>query len=230
MSVRDRIRDAQHLFNAGQFDGALLSLLVATAAAARRRYPWGTMSLRDPKKQMQDRECFTQFLSDEMRTLSANPMFRTERLRLHVAGEEAQLQEILYDYFRSTLVHEARTSPKVEILPGTQFQLDFTQPDRLRTSCWIHRGLFHVLASVPETRQELHLLDVFQYELVECMGYKWLAWESWRTGKLESELGMPVFRPAFDWKAEYAKFASDPEIKLEPRVNKPSRGVEAPVP
>lgn len=217
MSVLNRIKDAEMLLNAGRLEGALLSLLVAVAATARRRYPKQTRSHRDPSRPMGDRESFTQFLSDEMRVLTENPMFRTERFQLHVAGKEGLLQNILYDYFRNTLVHEARTSPEVEILPGTEFRLDF-QPDRLRLSCWIHRGLFRVLVTVPENQDELREVDVLQFEMVELMGSKWLAWDSWRKGGLRSELGLPVFRPPFDWKAEYAKLANDPEIKLVPKV------------
>src|ERR1044071_489818 len=99
-AIRDRIKDAIALYSAGRRDGALLLLLIASAAASRIRYPLGTPSTVQDGKSMPDREAFVTFLRDEMETLSANHMFRARGFRLHVGRHEDELENILYDYIR----------------------------------------------------------------------------------------------------------------------------------
>jgi len=62
--VHRRIEDARVLANAGRDEGALLMLLVAVAATARKRFPLGTPSRRDSGT-MGEREAFETFLTEE---------------------------------------------------------------------------------------------------------------------------------------------------------------------
>jgi len=89
--VHARIEDAGVLADRGRFEGALLMLLVAVAATARKRYP-----------KMGDHKAFTLFLRDEMWRLvkehSDIVVFR---------GKERRIEEFLYKFLRCELVHRA---------------------------------------------------------------------------------------------------------------------------
>jgi hypothetical protein len=104
--VYARVEDAGVLADSGRFEGALLMLLVAVAATARKRYPRGTPSAKRPTKKMGDREAFTLFLRDEMWRLvkehSDVVLFR---------GRERPIEDFLYEFLRCELVHNA-------IVPG----------------------------------------------------------------------------------------------------------------
>ncbi len=100
--VYARIEDAGVLADCGRFEGALLMLLVAVAATARKRYPRGTPSVKEPKRKMGDREAFTLFLRDEMWRL-----VREHSDVVEFRGEKRSIEEFLYDFLRCELVHEA---------------------------------------------------------------------------------------------------------------------------
>lgn len=124
--VYARIEDAGVLADSGRFEGALLMLLVAVAATARKRYPLGTPSARRPKQKMGDREAFILFLRDEMwrlvREHSDVVLFR---------GRKRPIEDFLYEFLRCELVHNA-------IVPGdlqplrTEDLLTFDLPDGSR--------------------------------------------------------------------------------------------------
>jgi hypothetical protein len=86
MSAEDRLVDAEHLWAAGRRDGALLSVMVALAASARRTHPAIT-----------DRDAFVTFLKSRHEwTISVE--FR---------GKLWDLDELFYKWLRCELVHEA---------------------------------------------------------------------------------------------------------------------------
>ena len=93
MSVRERIIDAQLLYANGRKAGALLSILVAVGATSRKRYP---------KKTKGDRDAFTSFLSKELPKIT-----RVKNFNIKFRGKMVPLQELLYEFVRCNLTHEA---------------------------------------------------------------------------------------------------------------------------
>lgn len=86
MSAEDRLVDAQRLWAAGRREGALLLVMVALAASARRSHPGAT-----------DRDSFVTFLkSHHAWTISVE--FR---------GDQWDLDALFYKWLRCQLVHEA---------------------------------------------------------------------------------------------------------------------------
>jgi len=96
--VYARIEDAGVLADAGRFEGALLLLLVAVAATARKRYPRGTLSRKRPKEKMGDREAFTLFLKDEMWRL-----VREHTDIVYFRGRKRPIEDFLYEFLRCEL-------------------------------------------------------------------------------------------------------------------------------
>lgn len=95
IGVQAIVEDAGTLANNGRYEGALLMLLIAVAATARKRYPRGTMS---------DHKAFTAFLRDEIwRLVKEHSDFVVYR------GENLPIEEFLYTYLRCQLVYEGDT-------------------------------------------------------------------------------------------------------------------------
>lgn len=113
--VYARIEDAGVLADAGRVEGALLMLLVAVAATARKRYP-----------SMGDRKAFTLFLRDEMWRLvkehSDVVLFR---------GRKRPVEEFLYEFLRCELVHNAMVPADLQPLRDEDL-LTFDLPDGSR--------------------------------------------------------------------------------------------------
>jgi hypothetical protein len=105
MSVRDRIEDSKLLFNAGRLEGALISALIAVAATSRKRYP--------DRSSIGDRRAFERFLEDERPTLSGG-----KEVRIELNGEHHTLENILYRFIRSYLVHEGELEEHVSFEYG----------------------------------------------------------------------------------------------------------------
>ena len=97
MSVRDRIEDSKLLFAAGRLEGALLSVLIAVAGTARKRYPSQT-----------DREGFERFLRDE-NSLTTGGV----DLKISFEGRDRTFENILYKFVRCHLVHEGELAERV---------------------------------------------------------------------------------------------------------------------
>jgi len=90
MGIQDRINDAQLLWEHEHHEGALLNVLVAVAASARKQYP-----------KLKDRESFVAFLEPEIVKIS----------RISMAGIAFRDKmwtpaELFYKWFRCQLVHE----------------------------------------------------------------------------------------------------------------------------
>lgn len=212
--VAARITDAELLYNAGRSEGSLLSLLVAIAGTSRRRYPAGTMSYRDPNKVMGDRECFTRFVSDEMSTLTQNPVFGSARnFGIHVAGQAARFENVLYDFLRNPQVHEGGHSRKIVFVPGSQFFLGFGDPTHLKMSHWIHRALFRVLMTVAENHGLDGHVTFHESHLVRIDNWDYLVLENWMTGMFVTDFDLKVKRRAPT--QQLSDFAGDPNIRIE---------------
>ena len=100
MSITNRLVDAKLLYDGGRHEGALLSVLVAVAGSSRRRFLKGTKSLRDPSKEMQDREAFETFMGDEMKRVGACSVL--------FDGKCNSAESIFYKRLRCELAHEAK--------------------------------------------------------------------------------------------------------------------------
>ena len=99
MSASSRLADARLLWEQGRKEGAFLSLLVALAATARRRFP-----------DFKDREAFERFIA------SSYPMILSVEYRGHVEPVE----HILYKWFRCELVHEGGLPFDIAIMKDTE--------------------------------------------------------------------------------------------------------------
>jgi len=100
MSIRARLDDALHLWEAGRVEGAWTQALIAAAATARKRYP----------RPMGDREAFNAFICDIAnviltgRTDSPGPGY----IRFYTDDREDHrtLEDVFYKDLRCNLVHE----------------------------------------------------------------------------------------------------------------------------
>jgi hypothetical protein len=101
IGVQARVEDAGVLADNGRYEGAMLMLLVAVAATSRKRYPRGTPSKKNPRKQMSDREAFTTFLRDEIWRLVKE---HEDFIVYH--SEKKPIEDFLYEYLRNQLMHE----------------------------------------------------------------------------------------------------------------------------
>jgi hypothetical protein len=100
--VHARLEDAKVLFDAGRIEGALLMTLVAVAATSRRRYPVGTISLKDPSKKMGDGGAFKTFVRDEIWRLVKEHSDTVQ----YDGG--MPIEDFLYKYLRCSLLHEGK--------------------------------------------------------------------------------------------------------------------------
>ena len=99
MSIRERVEEAELLWNSGRKEGAWTQAMIATAATARKRYP----------RPMGDRDSFTKYVQDITFTIiSGNP--KPPNLQngnvLLKFGEHGNFEDILYKDYRCMLIHE----------------------------------------------------------------------------------------------------------------------------
>jgi len=98
-AVQSRIDDAILLWERGRREGAFLSVLIAVAATARRRYP-----------KMKDREAFEQFLRDS----------HSVTLSVEYRGECHPIEHVFYKWMRCQLVHEGGIPIDIEFMQDVQ--------------------------------------------------------------------------------------------------------------
>lgn len=104
--IVERIEDARMLYSNGRRMGALLSVLVALAATARKRYP---------REDYKDREAFTRFLKDDMHKAGLG---LTGNFNIGWGDRSFTFEELLYELVRCDLVHEATVDHDIEFIPG----------------------------------------------------------------------------------------------------------------
>lgn len=102
MSIEDRIADARLLWDHGRREGALLSALVAVAAASRQRFPRSAG--------YSDRQAFTQLLSDAL----------PWNIAVEYRGKLVPVEELFYEWFRCQLVHEGRLPQDIQFLDDVE--------------------------------------------------------------------------------------------------------------
>jgi len=103
MSILTRLEDVRLMILNNRYEGALLNVLVATSATARKRFPKGTKG---------DRDAFEIFVAQE----TPNVM-TTDGLSLFFQGQMRPLGEVLYKWLRCNLAHEAELPPEIEFVP-----------------------------------------------------------------------------------------------------------------
>lgn len=143
MSVIDRLDDAQVLYESGRPTGALLSLLVATAATSRKRYPRPTG----------DREAFTRFVNDELVAITGSCCnIRFENLSIEYRGEMRPFQDLLYQFVRCELAHEGTIPADVVFVRDEGLLLK--GGDTLVLNEVLLQGLANAILSAPENTGE----------------------------------------------------------------------------
>jgi hypothetical protein len=110
MSVKERLDDSKLLFNAGKLEGALISALIAVGATSRKRYSRSQIS--------SDNKAFVQFLVDERAKFTNGAEISVE-----FKGKVYTLEEVLYKFVRSSLVHEAELDDLISFEYGN-FYID----------------------------------------------------------------------------------------------------------
>src|ERR1019366_938185 len=115
MAIIDRLEDARHLAAGGRWEGALTMILLAVAAASRAQFPKGTPSAVDPKKPMADREAFLAYLRDNSMKVTGPKVSSAFAKHTGVAGKDMSTDEILYEFYRCSLVHEGSLHPVVAL-------------------------------------------------------------------------------------------------------------------
>jgi len=120
MSIQQRLEDAQFLYENGRREGALLSVLIAVAATARRRYP----------RPIKDQDAFQRFVGEEMQTITRAATGGTGSVRninVNYLGRMLPLQKVLYKYVRCELAHEAGLPESVEFDPAPGFRISVSE-------------------------------------------------------------------------------------------------------
>lgn len=147
--IKKRIHEASVAFNQGYKESALISLLIAMAATARKRYP---------KAQYGDQAAFTKFIQDEM--LRGNFLGPSLEVCLSLVwmGNPTPLEKIIYDV-RCNMVHEAGLHPQV-VYDFNQdphnFVLRIDEKGRFVFQDSLLDYILRCLHNVPENAQELH--------------------------------------------------------------------------
>jgi len=103
MSIRARLEDAQILAQQGRLDGALLMLLVAVAATAKKRFP-----------HLGDAEGFKAFVKRGVQEVT--PIKVGGGFSVQFRGESVMIERIFYEFMRNNLVHEARLPADLEVI------------------------------------------------------------------------------------------------------------------
>lgn len=147
MSVKERLEDAQLLYQANRAQGALLSVLVAVAATARKRRP------QTRTRPISDSRAFRSFVGEEMLAITAGAF---QNWDVKFRGKEMALEQFLYKFLRCELAHEARLPTDVRFFPAERTG-DLTvdiQPAHFGLSHSWMDGLSKVVKFAPENAAE----------------------------------------------------------------------------
>lgn len=121
MSIRQQIDDAVFLASVGRYVGSLSILMLAVSASARKTFPQKIKNRKNKWEYVvKDRDAFVRFLRNRFLSLFSSgvdgldsniSLFGTSFL-----GEISSVEEVLYRYYRCTLVHEGALPCNVEFL------------------------------------------------------------------------------------------------------------------
>ena len=141
MSVKTRLDDAKVLYENGRREGALLSVLVAIAATARKRYP----------RPLGDRQSFTQFVGEEMQTITkgATGGCSIKEFNINYLGKIMPLEDLLYEVVRCNLAHEGELPDSIVFEPGAGLKVN-VEPHKITFSDGLLNGLCFAVTQAPE--------------------------------------------------------------------------------
>jgi hypothetical protein len=133
MSIRNRIEDAEFLWQHGRLEGAFLLALVAVAATSKRLHP------NDG-----DRQAFESFLRQGV----------FERISVEFRGQLHPVYHIFYKWLRCELVHEGGVPMDIEFMPDTKpgtvaIRAGGAPEYLLKVSHGWFRELVHVVKTAP---------------------------------------------------------------------------------
>lgn len=149
MSIRARIEDAQVLYRNGRYEGALLLVLVAVAATARKRYPKTTCK-KDP--QNKDNYVFRKFLSEEMPKLAPG-WSEDHPLAIQFQGAQLLLPKILYKWIRCELIHEGKLPLFIKIKSGEGLEVTVLNNQEITFTKGLILYLTKVVIEAPENNE-----------------------------------------------------------------------------
>ena len=135
MGVVDRLEDARVLYASGRRMGSLLSVLIAVAATSRKRYP---------RNEARDSEAFTRFLRDEASNMPLSP-----NLELQFRGSLISFPDLLYEFVRCELTHEAELPEDVVFEPKPYVEIK-VEPGRITFTDALIDRLASVVEQAPE--------------------------------------------------------------------------------
>lgn len=105
MSIKERIKDAEILWQVGRKEGAWILALVATAATSRKRYPKKTSGLMDG-------EAFKSFIRGYVPTIIYGKP-SPDGFDAQIIFDKTSFEEIMYKHLRCYLLHEGKLSDLV---------------------------------------------------------------------------------------------------------------------
>lgn len=110
MTVESRTEEARLLLNAGKLEGAVGLLMIAIAGSSRKVYK---------KPPYSDNKAFKFFLGGRLRQILLSdfegPYPTQSNLKIEFNGKPRHLEDIIYEYCRNSILHDATIAPEIEI-------------------------------------------------------------------------------------------------------------------
>ena len=109
--IRDRIEDALILWGKGRIEGSFISVLIAVAATAQKRYP---------RNKYKDNRLYKRFLLDEMRSITNGPQYN---VKFYYNGQyNVPLIDIIYNILRCELIHEGTVPNTIQFIEPIRYK------------------------------------------------------------------------------------------------------------
>jgi len=147
MSIKDRIKDADILFNLGRKEGALLLVLVAVAATSRKRYPKSEIEY--------DGEAFRKFVSEEM-SKCASGWKEGTKVDIKFRRRFLCMPRELYKFVRCNLAHEAELPDFILFKEEDGFNISVLNNEKLIISDTIFQYLKKIVIEAPENSDQFY--------------------------------------------------------------------------
>jgi hypothetical protein len=140
MSIKERIKDADILFNLGRKEGALVLILAAVAGTSRKRYP---------KDKFKDDDAFKKFVSEEM-SKYAPGWKKDTNVKIKIQGRKLWMPHELYKFVRCELFHEAELPDFISFKGENGFNVTVLNNEQLIISDSIFHYLKKIVIDAPE--------------------------------------------------------------------------------
>lgn len=111
-NISKRIEDARYNIAGGRYEAALCLLVTAIDGSSRKIYPEGTISIKNPKCKMGNKERYTRFAGIRIRQMFFGPDCLPDNIYYegvlpNIINQEDQPEVIIYELFRCVDAHEA---------------------------------------------------------------------------------------------------------------------------